>query len=110
MKFPPPFFCQKQFAFACQRSPSEIAANDDRCPNRDVIEILSTMQKKTQSKGDQWREMAYRKAIVAIRKYPKRIETMEEARSIPGVGTRISEKVIQRKKERKKERKEKRED
>lgn len=43
--------------------------------------------------GSHWEEIANRKAIANIRKYPKKIESGKEARQIPGVGEKIAEHV-----------------
>ncbi len=44
-------------------------------------------------RGDHWRSYAYRKAVQAIKFYPKKLESIDEARNIRGVGGRIADKV-----------------
>jgi len=42
---------------------------------------------------DEWRIISYRKAISAIKKRTEPITSYEEAKKIPGIGTRTAEKV-----------------
>lgn len=43
--------------------------------------------------SDHWRVLAYRKAITALRKQPKKIVTRTQAFSIPGIGARLADKI-----------------
>jgi len=63
--------------------------------NNHIIDELQKLQKFRQQTGSHWEEIANRKAIANIRKYPKKIESGAEARTIPGVGEKIAEHVKQ---------------
>jgi DNA polymerase IV len=43
--------------------------------------------------GDHWRNMAYQKAIAALRKHNRKIATRDEARQIPQIGERLATKI-----------------
>jgi DNA polymerase lambda len=75
--------------FACQKKPENQAQNT----NQEITDELKRMLTIYQQTGEQWRTMAYRKAISAIERYPKKIETAEEAQNIFGVGKGIAEKI-----------------
>jgi hypothetical protein len=40
-----------------------------------------------------WRALGYEKAIMAIKRHPKAITTHDEASKIPGVGSKMADKV-----------------
>lgn len=44
---------------------------------------------------DQWRALGYRKAIGALKSHPKEVTTWEEANAIPGIGSRIADKIAE---------------
>ncbi|OQE37930.1 hypothetical protein PENCOP_c009G00967 [Penicillium coprophilum] len=62
-------------------------------PNNRTIEVLQQMLEHYTQTADQWRVMAYRKAITALRKQPDKITTRAQARAIPGVGERLADKI-----------------
>ncbi|PRP87656.1 hypothetical protein PROFUN_02356 [Planoprotostelium fungivorum] len=78
--------------FACQQNPSQIVQKESH-PNKHITDILSVLQQKSTSLGDKWREYAYRKAITALKNYPQKVETLEEARAIRGIGEKIAVKI-----------------
>lgn len=67
----------------------ESAAN----PNARTIEILQQMQGYYEQTKDQWRSIAYRKVISALKKEKCKITTAEQAIAIPGVGSRLADKI-----------------
>ncbi|KAI2732743.1 hypothetical protein CBS147332_1882 [Penicillium roqueforti] len=62
-------------------------------PNSRTIEVLEQMLEYYTQTADQWRVMAYRKAISALRKQPNKIVTRTQARAIPGIGERLADKI-----------------
>ncbi|KAI0726960.1 hypothetical protein C8Q72DRAFT_925894 [Fomitopsis betulina] len=68
------------------------------CANQDVIDKLHELKEVHKAKmgdEDKWRVYAYDKAIRALRSYPTRIRSLEEARAIKGVGDRTAQKIIE---------------
>ncbi|XP_021378417.1 DNA polymerase lambda-like [Mizuhopecten yessoensis] len=51
------------------------------------------MVKTYESTSDKWRAYGYQKAIQALRKLPKPISSWQEAKALPGVGTRLADKI-----------------
>ncbi|KAI5299456.1 hypothetical protein KEM55_002132 [Ascosphaera atra] len=80
-----------QKKFACMHRNG--GKDKDSCPNSRTIEILQKMLDYYTETSDQWRILAYRKAIGALKREAKHITTKEEARAIPGVGSRIADKI-----------------
>lgn len=68
-------------------------SSDPDNPNNRTIEILQQMLEYYTQTADQWRIIAYRKAINALRQQPKRITTRAQARVIPGIGERLADKI-----------------
>ena len=62
-------------------------------PNARTIEILQQMADYYDATKDQWRLMAYRKAITALKKQTRMIRTAEEAFDISGIGQRLADKI-----------------
>ena len=67
--------------------------SDSNGPNSRTIEVLQRMLDYYERTGDHWRVIAYRKAISALRRQPKRIVTKMQARAIPGIGPRLADKI-----------------
>uniref|UniRef100_A0A2C9K182 DNA polymerase n=1 Tax=Biomphalaria glabrata TaxID=6526 RepID=A0A2C9K182_BIOGL len=61
--------------------------------NTNITDMLEEMAKTYESTNDKWRAFGYQKAIKAIRNYPKPITSWEEAKSLPGVGGRLADKI-----------------
>ncbi|KAI5309889.1 hypothetical protein KEM55_002184 [Ascosphaera atra] len=80
-----------QKKFACMHRNG--GKDKDSCPNSRTIEILQKMLDYYTETSDQWRILAYRKAIGALKRETKHITTKEQARAIPGVGSRIADKI-----------------
>lgn len=78
-----------QARFSCMQEPGERTTS----PNASTIAILQQMANIYTTTQDTWRSIAYRKAIAILRKHPKRITTKAEAEALPGIGTRLAEKI-----------------
>ena len=77
--------------FLCMQTPNSESTTDG--PNARTIEILQRMLDYYTKTDDQWRSMAYRKAIGALRRQTTRIVTRGQALSIAGVGPRLADKI-----------------
>ncbi|PLN78498.1 putative DNA polymerase POL4 [Aspergillus taichungensis] len=77
--------------FLCMQAPTSKSTADG--PNARTIEILQQMLDYYTKTDDQWRSMAYRKAISALRRQTTRIATRRQALSIAGVGARLADKI-----------------
>lgn len=77
--------------FACMQKFDPDTKLDN--PNSRTIEVLQQMLEYYTQTADQWRVMAYRKAINALRKQPNKIATRAQARAIPGIGERLADKI-----------------
>jgi DNA polymerase IV len=62
-------------------------------PNCKTIEILERMKEYYERVQDQWRSLAYRRAIGILKKLPVKISTYDEAIEIPFVGERLAAKI-----------------
>ena len=62
-------------------------------PNARTIEVLQQMADYYERTKDHWRLTAYRRAIAALRKEPRKIFTKEEAFAIPFIGERLAAKI-----------------
>jgi DNA polymerase IV len=76
--------------FACMQKNGNKNADN---PNSRTIEVLQQMLDYYTRTSDHWRVLAYRKAITALRKQPKKIVTRTQAFSIPGIGARLADKI-----------------
>ncbi|KAF8339275.1 DNA polymerase lambda [Amanita rubescens] len=68
------------------------------CPNQDIIDKLQELMELHRSKPgdeDRWRVFSYSKCIRALRSYPRRIRTFNEARSIRGIGEKTALKIME---------------
>lgn len=68
-------------------------ANRIENPNVRTIEILQQMADYYDRINDNWRSIAYRRVITALRKQNRKILTKEEAITIPFVGERLAAKI-----------------
>jgi DNA polymerase IV len=62
-------------------------------PNKRTIDVLQQMLDYYTRTDDQWRMLAYRKGISALRRQPKKIVTRAQAIAIPGIGPRLADKI-----------------
>ncbi|PWY81956.1 putative DNA polymerase POL4 [Aspergillus heteromorphus CBS 117.55] len=80
-----------QQKFACmQKHDSKSNAEN---PNTRTIAVLQQMLDYYTRTDDHWRTIAYRKAISALRRQSKKIVTKSQALAIPGIGTRLADKI-----------------
>ncbi|KAF3385372.1 DNA polymerase lambda [Penicillium rolfsii] len=77
--------------FACMQKFEPDNKRDN--PNNRTIEVLQQMLDYYTRTGDHWRTLAYRKGINSLRRQTKKITSKMEARSIPGIGERLAEKI-----------------
>ncbi|CDO76332.1 hypothetical protein BN946_scf184795.g3 [Trametes cinnabarina] len=59
------------------------------------LQELKSLHAVKPSKDDEWRVLGYNKAIAALRKYPKRITSYEEAVAIRGIGDKTAQKIME---------------
>ena len=62
-------------------------------PNAQTIDTLQQMADIYDRQKDQWRTLAYRRAISQLKKQPAKLVTKEQARSLPSVGDRLALKI-----------------
>ncbi|OCH87702.1 hypothetical protein OBBRIDRAFT_837179 [Obba rivulosa] len=77
---------------------SKTSRPSDGCANEDVVdklEQLMELHKAKPSTDDQWRVMSYGKAISALRQFPHRLTSYEQARTIRGVGDKTAQKIME---------------
>lgn len=80
-----------QHRFQCMNpaGASSTASN----PNARTIEILEQMGKYYDQMQDQWRTLAYRRAVTTLRKQDIKITTAKQAAALPFVGPRLADKI-----------------
>lgn len=62
-------------------------------PNARTIEVLEQMGNYYDQMQDQWRTLAYRKAVATLRRQTIKISTAKEAAALPFVGSRLADKI-----------------
>ena len=62
-------------------------------PNTSTIEVLEKMADVYEKLRDQWRPLAYRRAISQLKKQEQKIVTAEQAEALPFVGPRLALKI-----------------
>ncbi|KAG1742603.1 hypothetical protein EDD22DRAFT_786565 [Suillus occidentalis] len=80
--------------FTCDRKEPE----QRECVNQDIIDKLEELMELHKAKlgeDDRWRVYTYSKCIRALRNYPKKIKSFDEARSINGVGEKTARKIME---------------
>ncbi|KAK5990783.1 DNA polymerase lambda [Cladobotryum mycophilum] len=77
--------------FACNRAGEKDAHADN--PNTRTIEVLQSMLNYYERINDQWRMMAYRKAISTLKRQDVKITMEEEAFQLPSIGLRLAQKI-----------------
>ncbi|ANB13671.1 Pol4p [Sugiyamaella lignohabitans] len=78
--------------FLCMKAGEDNIAKPDG-PNALVINILSLMLHHYEAEGDQWRTLAYRKAIATLKKQTVPVRTAAQAVKLPGIGSRLADKI-----------------
>ncbi|XP_033633467.1 DNA polymerase lambda-like [Asterias rubens] len=61
--------------------------------NQLITDKLEVLMKTYQNTKDHWRSLGYRKAITALKQHPKQVTSWEEANRIPGIGTKLADKI-----------------
>ncbi|KAI9728643.1 MAG: hypothetical protein M1828_002749 [Chrysothrix sp. TS-e1954] len=84
-----------QSSFRCMQPPSDPTNHTNSNPNSGTIAILDQIHKYYETHKDQWRTLAYRKAIATLRRTTTLIATEEAAAALPGIGPRISSKIAE---------------
>ncbi|CAG8625111.1 498_t:CDS:10, partial [Ambispora gerdemannii] len=83
---------QTSFVYMHKHTYGEINEN----PNKLIIDKLNLMLEHYQKTNkDQWRILAYRKAISVLKNQKKPITSYEEAKKIPGIGDRTAKKIVE---------------
>lgn len=83
---------QRQFdGFSCMQENDGASVKTN--PNAETVQILEKMASYYDGIGDDWRTLAYRKAIQALKKQTVRISTKEQAMQIWGIGERLALKI-----------------
>ncbi|KAG0706233.1 hypothetical protein DFH29DRAFT_798644 [Suillus ampliporus] len=80
--------------FTCDRKEPQ----QRECVNQDIIDKLEELMELHKAKlgdEDRWRVYSYSKCIRALRNYPKKIKSFNEARSINGVGEKTARKIME---------------
>ncbi|KAF2447661.1 hypothetical protein P171DRAFT_407992 [Karstenula rhodostoma CBS 690.94] len=80
-----------QSTFQCM-NPVEASSTASN-PNAWTIEILEQMGKYYDQMQDQWRTLAYRKAVMTLRKQTVKISTAKEAAALLFIGSRLADKI-----------------
>ncbi|ORX83632.1 Nucleotidyltransferase [Anaeromyces robustus] len=80
-----------QDSYICMRKNSK--TEKVKGPNDDIIEILTELLNYYQLIKSEWRMMSYQKAISAIKRYPNKISSYKQAKSIFGIGDGIAKKI-----------------
>lgn len=79
--------------FACYQGGTKDKASQSSNPNAETIEVLQKMLDYYDRVNDNWRILAYRKAITTLRRQQGKITTAAEAEALPGIGARLSQKI-----------------
>lgn len=79
--------------FACMHAGSEEKAKIN--PNARTIDILNKMGHYYDAMGDQFRSLAYRKAVTTLKKEYRLIIDIKDAKALPNVGPSIAEKIVE---------------
>ncbi|KAK4105427.1 hypothetical protein N658DRAFT_512881 [Parathielavia hyrcaniae] len=79
--------------FACNRGGTKDKSADAQNPNARTIEILQSMCDYYERINDNWRTIAYRKAINTLRRQTVKVTAEEEAYRLPNIGRRLAAKI-----------------
>ncbi|KAH8988381.1 hypothetical protein EDB92DRAFT_1872393 [Lactarius akahatsu] len=89
---------KKLKGFICDDPAATAASNASSCANQDIVDKLSELAELHRAKptqDDKWRVFSYTKAIAALRKCKERIGSLEQARSLNGVGDKTAQKIME---------------
>lgn len=79
--------------YMCMKTNIYPAAEDTKNPNERIIKLLSLMLEHYQNTKDEWRAQGYRKAVATLKRQDHAINTAREAKKLPGIGERLSQKI-----------------
>ncbi len=79
--------------FACNQGGTLDDDSESANPNARTIEILRAMCDHYSRIQDQWRTMAYRRAVNVLRQQTTKISTREQASKLPTIGERLAQKI-----------------
>ncbi|KAL8667425.1 MAG: hypothetical protein Q9202_000641 [Teloschistes flavicans] len=82
-----------QQKFSCMSKHTSTDQDNGSESNARTISILQQMSDYYSRTQDHWRTIAYRKAISALKRQTHKITSKEEALTIPGIGTRLADKI-----------------
>ncbi|XP_023378318.1 DNA polymerase lambda isoform X3 [Pteropus vampyrus] len=77
--------------WVCAQPSTQKATNH----NPHITEKLEVLAKAYSVQGDKWRALGYAKAINALKSFHKPVTSYQEACSIPGIGKRMAEKIVE---------------
>jgi DNA polymerase/3'-5' exonuclease PolX len=80
-----------QDSYLCMKKNSKTIKTDG--PNENIIKVLTELLNYYQLIKSEWRIVSYQKAISAIRRYPNKISSYKQAKSIFGIGDGIAKKI-----------------
>lgn len=83
---------QWQRSFTCMRRTSSDSISITG-PNSNTINLLKQLGEYYASVHDEWRSRAYRIAVSKLKEHPCEVTTAEQAKSIPGIGGRLADKI-----------------
>ncbi|KAJ3151894.1 hypothetical protein HDU86_006026 [Geranomyces michiganensis] len=66
---------------------------DDANKNAELTDLLNILYERHDAEGDHFRALSYRRAIAALKRHPKTVESGAEARKINGIGAKIADKI-----------------
>ncbi|KAI9454645.1 hypothetical protein BJY52DRAFT_712129 [Lactarius psammicola] len=89
---------KKLKGFICDDPTGTATTNAASCVNQDIVDKLNELAELHRAKptqDDKWRVLGYTKAIAALRKCKERISSLEQARSLNGVGDKTAQKIME---------------
>ena len=72
---------------------AQASTSNQQNHNQFITEKLQILATSYANSKDQWRALGYKKAIVSVKNYHKKLETWEECSSLPFVGERLAKKI-----------------
>ena len=72
---------------------AQASTSNQQNHNQFITEKLQILATSYANSKDQWRALRYKKAIVSVKNYHKKLETWEECSSLPFVGERLAKKI-----------------
>ncbi|KAJ3175762.1 hypothetical protein HDU87_005755 [Geranomyces variabilis] len=66
---------------------------DEANKNAELTDLLNVLYERHDAEGSHFRALSYRKAIAALKRHPKTVDSGAEARKINGIGAKIADKI-----------------